>query len=170
MDEYLQKFISSPFMFIGYFSGRILFLIIVSYFCYYQSFFWMWIYVFLYIINIGIILWLQKIWKNPRPSNGIAFMKDEFHNSEVYGMPSGHTQTVFFSFVFFYKITCSMYWLIIMIFVVLCTISQRWIYRKHTIPQIIVGGIIGTLYGYFTFLLINEYKKNGYLIYKNVSK
>lgn len=170
MDEYLQKLISTPFMFIGYFSGRILFIMIVSYFLYYQRFFWMWVYVFLYIINICIILWLQKIWKDPRPSNGIEFMKAEFHNSEVYGMPSGHTQTVFFSLVYFYMITRSINWLLIMFFVVVCTISQRLIYRKHTILQIIVGGIIGTLYGYSAYLFINDYKKNGYLIYNNVSK
>jgi membrane-associated phospholipid phosphatase len=170
MEEYLQKLITEPLMFIGYLSGRITFIIIVSYFLYYQKFFWIFPYVFLYVINTGIIIWLQKIWKDPRPTNGIQFMDDEFHNKDAYGMPSGHTQTIFFSLVFFYMITRSIYWLIIMCFIAGCTISQRLIYRKHTILQIIVGGILGSLYGYYAYLFINDYKKNGYLIYNNVSK
>jgi membrane-associated phospholipid phosphatase len=116
-----------------------------------------------------LILFLQKKWKDPRPTNGKQFMEDEFHNSEAYGMPSGHTQTVFCSLVFFYMITRSISWTLIMLFIAICTISQRLIYRKHTLQQIIVGGIIGSVLGYVIYFLINDYKKNGYLIY-NVAK
>jgi len=170
MHEILQKLYSEPLMFIGYFSYRIIFVIIVSYFLYYRIFFWLWVYVFLYAINIWIIKLLQKKWRDPRPLNGIEFMENEFRNYEYYGMPSGHTQSVFFSLVFFFMITRSVYWLLLMLFIAVCTISQRLIYRKHTLLQVIIGGLIGSLYGYFTFLSINHYKKNGYLIYNNVSK
>jgi len=169
MEEIIQKLYSDPLMFIGYFSPSIVFVIIIVYFLYYQKFFWLCVYVFLYIINYFSIKILQKLWKSPRPINGEQFMKNEFHNSEAYGMPSGHTQTILFSLVFFFMITRSIYWLILMLFIAVCTISQRLIYRKHTLLQIIIGGLIGSLYGYFTFLSINHYKKNGYLIY-NVSK
>ena len=169
-EDLLQKLFSEPFMFIGYFSGPILFVGISSYFLYYQMFFWFLIYIIFYLINIWIILTLQKFWKDPRPINGIEFMKDEFKNKDVYGMPSGHTQTVFFSLVFFYMKSNSIVSFILMLFIALCTMLQRYLYRKHTIMQIIVGGIIGSIYGYFTYLCINHYKKNGYLIYNNVSK
>lgn len=167
--DILQKFISEPFMFIGYYSGRIIFIMIICIFLYSNRFFWTYMYIVLYIINYYLILFLQKKWKDPRPTNGKQFMEDEFHNSEVYGMPSGHTQTVFCSLVFFYMITRSISWTLIMLFIAICTISQRLIYRKHTIYQIIMGSIIGSVLGYMMYFLINDYKKNGYLIY-NVSK
>jgi membrane-associated phospholipid phosphatase len=167
--DILQKFISEPFMFIGYYSGRIIFIMIICIFLYSNRFFWTCIYIILYIINYYLILFLQKKWKDPRPTNGKQFMEDEFHNSEAYGMPSGHTQTVFCSLVFFYMITRSISWTLIMLFIAICTISQRLIYRKHTLQQIIVGGIIGSVLGYVIYFLINDYKKNGYLIY-NVAK
>lgn len=170
MGELLQKFISNPFMFIGYFSGRILFAMILCIFLFSKRFFWMYIYIGLYIINYLLILFLHKNIKSPRPTNGIQFMEDEFHNSNVYGMPSGHTQTVFFSLVFCYMVTRSVYWLFIMLFIAICTISQRLIYKKHTILQVIVGGIVGTIIGYGSYFLVNDYKKNGYLIYNNVAK
>jgi membrane-associated phospholipid phosphatase len=161
----IEKFLSEPIMFIGYYSSRIAFIIIFTYFLYYQKFFWLWIYVLLYTINYFIVRILQKSLRDPRPRDGKQFMKDEFHNSEAYGMPSGHTQTILFSLVYFFMVTRSVPWLIMMCFIAVCTISQRLIYRKHTILQIIVGGILGSAYGYFTYLWINDYKKNGYLIY-----
>jgi membrane-associated phospholipid phosphatase len=169
MRDLLQKFISEPFMFIGYFSGYIILITIVCILLYSNQFFWTYIYIFLFIINHFLIVLLQDFLKDPRPIHGKQFMEDEFHNSEAYGMPSGHTQTIFFSLVFFYRITRSIPWLIIMLFIAICTITQRWIYKKHTILQIIIGGIIGSSLGYGSYDLINDYKKNGYLIY-NVSK
>ena len=163
----LQKFISNPCMFIGFFSGRIIFVMILCIFLYSNRFFWIWIYILLYVVNYQLIIFLQKIGKDQRPLNGKQFMEYEFHNSEAYGMPSGHTQTMFFSLVFFYMVTRSIPWLLIMIFIAICTIIQRLTYRKHTVLQVIVGGIIGSSLGYGSYFLINHYKKNGYIIYNN---
>lgn len=168
-ENILEKLFSEPLMFIGYFSGNIFFVMIVSYLLYYKYFMWTYIYVLFYIINYYLIMFLQKNIKDPRPNDGKEFMKDEFKNYEAYGMPSGHTQTAFFSLVFFYMVTHSIPWLIIMLFIAACTIIQRLIYRKHYITQIILGGIIGSILGYSTFFYINDYKKNGYIIY-NVSE
>lgn len=168
--ELLQKFISNPIMFIGFFSGRIIFIMILCIFLYSNRFFWIWVYILLYVMNYQLIFFLQKLLQDPRPTNGKQFIESEFHNSEAYGMPSGHTQTVFFSLVFFYMVTRSILGLLIMLFIAICTVSQRLIYRKHTVLQIIVGGIIGSILGYGSYLLINDYKKNGYIIYNNVSK
>jgi len=170
MIDLLQKFISNPCMFIGFFSGRIIFALILCIFIYSNRFFWIWIYILLYWFNHQLILFLQKTWKDPRPLNGKQFIESEFNNSEAYGMPSGHTQTVCFSLVFFYMITRSIPWLLIMLFIAICTISQRLIYRKHTVLQVIVGGIIGSSLGYGSYFLINDYKKNGYILYNYVSK
>jgi len=167
LELLLQKFISNPIMFIGFFSGRIISVMILCIFLYSNRFFWIWIYIILYIINYYLILFLQKTWKDPRPLNGIQFMEYEFHNSEAYGMPSGHCQTVFFSLVFFYMVTRSIPLLLIMLFIAMCTIVQRLFYRKHTLMQVIVGAIIGIILGYSSYFLINNYKKNGYIIYNN---
>jgi membrane-associated phospholipid phosphatase len=168
-ENILQKLFSDPLMFIGYFSGNIYFVMIIGIFLYYKYFFWTGIYILFYIINYGLILFLQNSIRDPRPTDGREFIKEEFHNSEAYGMPSGHTQTAFFSLVFFYMVTHSISWLIIMLFIAVCTIMQRLIYKKHFARQIILGSIIGSILGYSTYFYANDYKKNGYIIY-NVSK
>lgn len=80
--------------------------------------------------------------------NGIPF--------DIFGMPSGHAQSVLFSTVFIYlslkKTNILLFYLLITIF----TIVQRIYNNYHTLFQIIVGDIVGALFALFVFHLSQQ--------------
>jgi membrane-associated phospholipid phosphatase len=130
-----------------------------------------------YIFNILLNQVLKICFKQPRPSIDsktfdLALKQMKKVNSyanlisydAVLGMPSGHTQGVFYStaFVFFVlsqKNPISNLILFFYLSVVLITILQRVYYRFHTVAQIIVGAIIGITYAYIIYLLANKHIK-----------
>ena len=67
---------------------------------------------------------LKEIIREPRP-NDQRFMLFE-NKEDVYGMPSGHAQSIFYSTTFLYLTTASYYLLIISLFVCALTIYQRY--------------------------------------------
>jgi membrane-associated phospholipid phosphatase len=80
--------------------------------------------------------------------NGIPF--------DIYGMPSGHAQMAFFTSVFIYlslKHTNLSY---LYLFITLLICYQRVKYEFHSIPQVIVGGIVGSGFAYFVYQLARE--------------
>ena len=66
-------------------------------------------------------------------------------------MPSGHAQTSFFITTFLYLVTRNS-WIafsfLLLSFIVMC---QRVVYNEHTILQVLVGAIIGILFGFFIY-------------------
>jgi len=104
---------------------------------------------------------LKMTIKDPRPTNGITLFDDEDsqYNTEMnkYGMPSGHTQSVFFALTYLYLVKHSIYSFIIELCIAILTGYQRWKYRRHTISQILVGSLIGILFGGFSFSLTKKY-------------
>jgi membrane-associated phospholipid phosphatase len=76
---------------------------------------------------------------------------------KVLGMPSGHSQGVFFStafmyFVFYYlKPNTNTNILLFYLFISFVTIIQRVYYKFHTINQIIVGGFIGIGFSFLIY-------------------
>lgn len=88
------------------------------------------------------------------------FIHDKRPNSKKNNMPSGHSQCIFYSIIFF---TCYFYsnilqytiWKIILgiyLLIALNTINNSIQYNYHTIDQVIIGSIIGSMIGYFTYL------------------
>ena len=69
-------------------------------------------------------------------------------------MPSGHTQSVTYATTLMYFF--NIYVFAIFLFVTLCTMRQRYVYRNHTIPQIIIGGIVGIFAAIFTIFFIKK--------------
>lgn len=80
--------------------------------------------------------------------NGIPF--------NIFGMPSGHAQAVFFSTVFIYLSLRQKNLLFIYIPLSLLTCIQRISLEYHSIFQIIVGSILGSIYSYFIYNLARE--------------
>ena len=128
------------------------------------------IYVVGYIINIIITMILKSIIKQPRPSEDIHIFNASMANGkrisfDVYGMPSGHSSSVFYStaFIFFAlnNPIITIYYLIIAI----NTGYQRVKYKNHTILQVICGAISGIIIGYSAYLFGNK-KLTGILKYK----
>jgi len=93
---------------------------------------------------------LKTMIREERPSELISNKKD----TTYYGMPSGHSQHIFFSAMFLQlqQIKYAEFiWLVALI-----TMYERVANNKHTVRQVIVGAIIGLGVGYFANQLIEE--------------
>jgi membrane-associated phospholipid phosphatase len=77
---------------------------------------------------------------------------------DYYGMPSGHSQTVMYSFayiVFLANQNALVY--IAFFFLSLVVMYQRHKSQKHSISQIIVGGALGLCLGYISYRLVKQH-------------
>lgn len=115
--------------------------------------------VYLFFSVVGTILnsILKSIIRQPRPKNQRHLYNFEHHQThgQEFGMPSGHAQIVFYSlFTVLFKIP-NMYFILTTLLVACNTCWQRWVYRNHTILQIIMGSITGIL----VFCIANEMSK-----------
>ena len=116
-------------------------------------------YIIFYIINDFINRILKSSFREPRPNNQIHYDKrsDKYIGEHIYGMPSGHAQSVFYSISFLYLVTKSVILLIISLFIAALTLYQRWKYRNHTVKQLVMGSIVGTLFGSSVYYYTNKY-------------
>jgi len=147
----IQTFISFLYA-IGFFSEIILIIIVsVLIHSYLTDFI---VYLVAIVINGFLNRFLKKMIKGIRPNNPIKFLdSEEFKNKKAYGMPSGHSQNVFFSIVYliltiYENISLYLPWIFICILIGILTLWERWIFHNHTISQLIVGAIIGSLFAY----------------------
>jgi membrane-associated phospholipid phosphatase len=90
--------------------------------------------------------------------------KEYFYQSgipfDIFGMPSGHAQASLFSTIFIYLSLKQTNLLYIYIPLTLLICYQRVKFDYHSISQIIVGGIVGTAFGYLVYKLAREKIKN----------
>lgn len=113
-----------------------------------------------YIVGINISWIINRLLKNlikeKRPNNQTKFLNSErvIENSNMYGMPSGHSQNVFFSLCYLYLSTKQFYPLsLIGLIIGILTIFERWYFHNHTICQLIVGAVLGCLFAYLIVLV-----------------
>jgi len=111
-------------------------------------------FLFYYIIgtffNSIVNIILKGLIQQSRPNVTIAKSRLQF---DVFGMPSGHSQFVFFTTIFIFL---SLKEKKILYFFILCSlliILQRVVYEYHTINQVIIGAIIGIIFGYFMYCI-----------------
>jgi len=156
--DYILHFLYS----IGYF-GEIIMIIVVFYVLY-KTPITLIVYTLFLIINGIINRLLKKEIHEKRPNQPISFLysnkiKKENNN---YGMPSGHSENVFYSTLFLYlnvkKIDTS---IVLSLFICAMTIYQRWYFHNHTLSQLLVGAIIGCIFAYIVYSLYM------YLLYLN---
>jgi len=121
--------------------------------------------------NAVLNLIIKGIIQEPRPmfdTKKVRLLKthgkEYFYQSgipfDIFGMPSGHAQASLFSIIFMYLSLKQTNILYIYIPLTLLTCYQRVKFDYHSISQIIVGGIVGTAFGYFVFQLAREKIKN----------
>ena len=132
--------------------------------------------------NIGIFvnailnLILKGIFQQPRPSEdtnkfnlalkyGKRFLFKDGIPYDIFGMPSGHSQSSLFSSIFIYFSLKKLNILYLYLFISLITMAQRVSYNYHTVFQVIVGALVGAFFGYFVFSLA-ERKLTNYIIEK----
>lgn len=122
---------------------------------------------FFYYIIGGFIsslvnLVLKGLLQMPRPSedegrfnlaltHGRRFIFKSGLPFDIFGMPSGHAQMVFYSTTFVYLSLRNPNILYFYLFVSLLTVSQRVAFNYHTPLQVIVGAIVGIGMGYLVY-------------------
>jgi membrane-associated phospholipid phosphatase len=110
---------------------------------------------------------LKGLFKHPRPSedlqkfnlaitHGKRFLFKDGMPYDIFGMPSGHSQSVLFSTVFMYFSLKDKKIIYIYLIISLLTIIQRIYSYNHTLFQTIVGTFIGSLVGYLMFFLSGQ--------------
>lgn len=117
--------------------------------------------------NSIINLILKGILQQPRPifdSKNIRLAtmhtKEQFYSTgipfDIFGMPSGHAQSSFFSTVFIYLSTKHLNTTYLYLASTLLTCYQRYGSNYHSIFQLIVGALVGSTFGYFVYQLARE--------------
>ncbi len=166
IDKEVKKFKNIDYLI--YFHGKYAPIILFSY-CIYLIWAWnktkaFFYFFFGYIIDLFINLILKALIAQPRPninekqfkiaqSTGKRFIMKNGIPYDIYGMPSGHTQSSFFSTIFIYFLIPKYYILIFCLLICICTMYQRVHYNHHTLNQVFVGAIIGCLVGYICFYI-----------------
>jgi len=83
---------------------------------------------------------------------------ENLEKKEKYGMPSGHAQSCMFSVMFYYLIYGMNEILYIMLFIISLTIYQRWFNKNHTLFQLLIGCIIGSIVSMLVVYISKKYK------------
>jgi len=119
-------------------------------------------YVLFFILSLLINLILKGLIQQPRPSIDTKTFNLMMKNKEryiykhgipydIFGMPSGHSQSVLLSTIFIYLSLHDIKIAMLYLFITLITLAQRVIDNHHTILQVIVGSLIGIALGYVAY-------------------
>jgi membrane-associated phospholipid phosphatase len=113
-------------------------------------------------------LFLKGIFKQPRPyvdpqkfnlaiTHGHRFLFKNGIPYDIFGMPSGHSQSVLYSTIFMYFALKKKSDLLYFYYAVAAlTMIQRIYSNNHYLYQVIVGASIGALVGYIMFFLSGQ--------------
>jgi len=113
-------------------------------------------YLILFPLDVFINKQLKNLIKQVRPPGPIKFLDhDRFAKKKrPFGMPSGHSESVFFSlafiYMFFHRINN---WVILFAIIGVITMYQRYTFHNHTVTQLIMGAIVGIVFGYMAYKL-----------------
>lgn len=123
-------------------------------------------------INFLLNNFLKMIIKEPRPSVdkktfelALKHMQNKNYvkaiSNDLLGMPSGHVQSVLFTTVYILLVEKHLNWKNLLYYLVICliTIVQRVQYKFHTINQVLVGGVLGIIFGYLLYYLASKKTK-----------
>lgn len=107
------------------------------------------------LVNELLNIVLKSVIRQPRPMFDTIMFNHSYGNLygnlpyNMYGMPSGHAQIVWFSVVYMYYVVRS--WLVtfVYLFVAVLTSCQRIRDRWHTPFQVLVGVLLGGCSGYY---------------------
>lgn len=117
------------------------------------------------ILNVIVNILLKVTIREPRPDEStvritrLAGLEEVAVHFHLFGMPSGHAQSAFFILVFTSFLTYRQTPLptVLLTFLALTTCVQRVVDRRHTIPQVLVGGMVGSALGWVSAVVF--YKK-----------
>lgn len=106
-----------------------------------------------FVLNIILNMFLKSVFKQPRPStsddlrrllekHGLPFAYHYKLTSDLFGMPSGHAETMMFCLAFLYFVDAKQIHGLLYVFVLL-TLWNRLFFEFHTVLQVIVGSLLG---------------------------
>ena len=112
------------------------------------------------MINFALKVWIQ----DPRPKEDIKLFElgvkhGKRSTFDQYGMPSGHSQSVGFSLAYILLALQNTHITLFYLSISLITLMQRFEYKNHTFPQIIVGFFLGLFLGYLCFQIAKKMTK-----------
>jgi membrane-associated phospholipid phosphatase len=122
-------------------------------------------YVVGFIINFILNIFLKGTIQQPRPKYDDDLFKLTLnylkkHESivpfDIYGMPSGHAQSVIYSTLFVYLVLKNTKITLFFVLISLITLIQRVEGLYHTIFQVIVGSFVGILVAYLFFCMYEQ--------------
>ena len=110
---------------------------------------------------------LKGILQQPRPSedlkkfqlaltHGKRFIFKNGMPHDIFGMPSGHSESSLYSTMFVYLALRDTKLLYIYLTISLITMTQRVVFNYHTILQVIAGASVGIGFGYIMYNLARE--------------
>jgi membrane-associated phospholipid phosphatase len=100
---------------------------------------------------------LKDVIQDLRPADGIVFLASEKIRKRTNGMPSGHAQQTAFALTIAYLFTHKHLMVSIALFAL--TVLQRFVFRNHTLPQLIAGGALGLVLGYASYHIMRYLEK-----------
>ena len=131
-------------------------------------------YIIGFILNLLLNIILKLTFKQPRPKDDddlfkLALNHMNRHNYilpfNIYGMPSGHAQSVFYSTIFIHLMLHNTKITILYLLISIITIFQRVEELHHTIFQVIIGSFVGIVVGFSIFYMYKQ-KMSGNLALK----
>ena len=149
--------------YIGYYGPIILF--ISTLILLFNSKTFLYIYFLGFIINSILNFIIKGIIKQKRPFKDFKpkIIKESRLSNKIYGMPSGHSQSVMFSTLFISFALKNNLISFIYLIISATTMWQRVYNYSHSFLQILIGGILGSLFGYYAYKyskkLIKKIKK-----------
>lgn len=140
---------------IGYFGPWLLFIIIIIYNIWLPLKYNL-IYVLFILINMISNNIIKQYIQEPRPNNekylfDFEKLRYKDKNPHIYGMPSGHSQMIWFSVAFSLFVLENIYLFLFSLCMAFNTMRQRYKYRNHTKGQIFAGSIFGIMIGYLSY-------------------
>jgi membrane-associated phospholipid phosphatase len=120
-----------------------------------------------YFLNWILNLVLKGIIKEPRPSedpklfnialkHSIRFKFVNGYPHDIFGMPSGHAQSAFFSTIFIYLALKDIKITIGYLIFALLIMYQRVLFNRHSALQVLAGAIVGILFGGFIYFMARQ--------------
>jgi len=141
---------------LGYFGDTISFFIICI--LIFNKFIFFIFYIICFIINMCINNYLTNKIKQKNPSNPIKFLESDTFFKKRYGMPSFHTQNIFFSIGYVFFILNNFIWRLVFLLIGISVIYERYVFRDHTMKQLLYGSLLGLLLGYISYCIVKVIK------------
>lgn len=147
---------------IGYHGPRIT--VAITAFALFDQIKYLTMFIVFYLVEYYLNGVLKQMIRQPRPRGYLDDKNDDggtYTGKEQYGMPSGHSMSVWYSTIFLWLVKKNPYLLLLELAIGLNTMYQRWAFKKHSVEQILVGSVLGGSLAWTAFALtkygITEY-------------